>query len=127
MFELVELDNPLAPSHFALGAAPGQPVGSGFSKAVCIYAGIPRRAQAAGEAGRGTRYGHAWHHLHHPEIAAIPRLREFTRTNGSVISILKTLLPPPLLGVTSGTKATRARLAQVRSTWMAAIAEQCPC
>ncbi len=48
-------------------------------------------------------------------IVGTPRLRAFAEPNGSGKSVLKAVLPLPLLGVTSDPKATSAKLAQVRS------------
>ena len=45
------------------------------------------------------RPGHTWHHLDHPVSVDAPRLRVFAGPNGSGKSVLKTVLPPPLLGV----------------------------
>ena len=57
-------------------------------------------------------------------IAATPRLRVFAGPNDSGKSVLKAVLPLPLLGVMSDPEATSAKSAQVRLKWMGVLAGQ---
>ena len=46
-----------------------------------------------------THSVHAWFHIHDPVIVATPRMRVFAGPNRSAKSVLKAVVPPPLLGV----------------------------